>query len=49
MGLLAAAQLGKLAALIPMVRRDLGLPLAQAGWLVSRIEANGAGFSLVPG
>ncbi|SEE40800.1 Nitrate/nitrite transporter NarK [Rhizobiales bacterium GAS188] len=48
-GVLAAAQLGKLAALMPLLRRDLDLSLAQAGWLVSLIEASGACLGLVAG
>jgi len=48
-GVLAAAQLGKFAGLMPLLRHDLDLTLAQAGWLVSLIEAGGAGFGLMAG
>ena len=48
-GVLAAAQLGKFAALIPLMRRDLDLSLVDAGWLVSLIEAGGASLGVVAG
>lgn len=48
-GVLAAAQLGKFAALIPLVRADLGIGLTSAAWLASLIEAGGATMGLFAG
>ncbi|MCM5555422.1 CynX/NimT family MFS transporter [Pleomorphomonas sp. NRK KF1] len=48
-GVLAAAQLGKMAALIPAIRADLGLSLTSAGLMVSLIEAGGASLGAVAG
>ncbi|SDR63603.1 Cyanate permease [Rhizobiales bacterium GAS113] len=48
-GVLAAAQLGKVAALVPFLLQDLGLSLVEAGWLVSLIEAGGASLGLAAG
>ncbi|UUX48932.1 MFS transporter [Nisaea acidiphila] len=49
MGLLAAAQLGKMSALLPLLREDLGISLVAAGWLASLLEAGGAGLGLAAG
>lgn len=48
-GVLAAAQLGKMAALMPAIRADLGLTLAGAGLMISLIEAGGASLGTVAG
>lgn len=48
-GVLAAAQLGKMAALMPAIRADLGLALAGAGLMVSLIEAGGASLGAIAG
>jgi len=48
-GVLAAAQLGKMAALMPAIRADLGLTLTGAGLMVSLIEAGGASLGSVAG
>ena len=48
-GVLAAAQLGKFAVLIPLMRQDLDLSLAQAGWMVSLIEVSGASLGVLAG
>ncbi|ESQ85794.1 hypothetical protein AEAC466_01055 [Asticcacaulis sp. AC466] len=48
-GVLAAAQLGKFAALATVIRTDLSLSLVGAGWLVSLIETGGASLGLVAG
>lgn len=48
-GVLAAAQLGKMAALMPAIRADLGLSLSSAGLMVSLIEAGGASLGAVAG
>jgi MFS family permease len=48
-GVLAAAQLGKFAALIPLMRQDLDLSLAQAGWMVSLLEVGGASLGMLAG
>lgn len=48
-GLLASAQLGKFAALVPVIQPDLGLGLTQAAGLVSLIEAAGAAIGLFAG
>lgn len=48
-GVLAAAQLGKMAALMPAIRADLGLSLSSAGLLVSLIEAGGASLGAIAG
>lgn len=48
-GVLAAAQLGKFAALIPLVRADLGIGLTSAAWLASLIEAGGATMGIFAG
>ncbi len=48
-GVLAAAQLGKMAALIPAIRADLGLSLTSAGLMVSLIEAGGASLGAIAG
>lgn len=49
MGLLAAAQLGKMSALLTVLRVEYGLSLVEAGWVVSLLEAGGAGLGLVAG
>ncbi len=48
-GVLAAAQLGKMAALIPAMRADLGLTLTGAGLMISLIEAGGASLGSIAG
>ncbi|MDV6331629.1 CynX/NimT family MFS transporter [Asticcacaulis sp. 201] len=48
-GVLAAAQLGKFAALSSVIRTDLSLSLVGTGWLVSLIETGGASLGLVAG
>lgn len=48
-GVLAAAQLGKMAALMPAIRADLDLTLAGAGLMVSLIEASGASLGAIAG
>lgn len=48
-GLLAAAQLGKLAALAPLLAADLGLALPLLALLVSLIELGGATLGLAAG
>ncbi len=48
-GLLASAQLGKFAALVPVIQPDLGLGLTAAAALVSLIETGGAAIGLVAG
>lgn len=48
-GVLAAAQLGKMAALMPAIRADLGLSLSSAGLMVSLIEAGGASLGAIAG
>ena len=48
-GVLAAAQLGKMAALMPAIRADLGLSLTSAGLMVSLIEAGGASLGAIAG
>ncbi len=48
-GVLAAAQLGKFAALATVIHRDLSLSLVATGWLVSLIETGGATLGLVAG
>ena len=48
-GVLAAAQLGKMAALLPAIRGDLDLTLAGAGLMVSLIEAGGASLGSIAG
>ncbi|MCM5558540.1 MFS transporter [Pleomorphomonas sp. JP5] len=48
-GVLAAAQLGKMAALIPAIRADLDLSLTSAGLMVSLIEAGGASLGAIAG
>ncbi|WP_193183124.1 MFS transporter [Nisaea sediminum] len=49
MGLLAAAQLGKMSALLPILREEYGLTLAEAGWIASLLEAGGAVLGLLAG
>ena len=48
-GLMAAAQLGKLSALVPAITPTLGLSLALAAWAVSLIEIGGATLGAVAG
>ncbi|WP_370674713.1 MFS transporter [Pleomorphomonas sp. PLEO] len=48
-GVLAAAQLGKMAALMPAIRADLGLTLTGAGLMISLIEAGGATLGSIAG
>lgn len=48
-GVLAAAQLGKMAALMPAIRADLGLTLTGAGLMISLIEAGGASLGSIAG
>jgi cyanate permease len=48
-GLMAAAQLGKLSALAPVITPALGLSLAGAAWTVSLIEVGGATLGAVAG
>jgi MFS family permease len=48
-GLLASAQLGKFAALVPVIQPDLGLGLTAAAGLVSLIETGGAAIGLFAG
>ena len=48
-GVLAAAQLGKMAALMPDIRADLGLSLTGAGLMISLIEAGGASLGSIAG
>lgn len=48
-GLLASAQLGKFAALVPVIQPDLGIGLTAAAALVSLIETGGAAIGLVAG
>jgi predicted MFS family arabinose efflux permease len=48
-GVLAAAQLGKMAALTPAIRADFGLTLGAAGLMVSLIEAGGSGLGSIAG
>lgn len=48
-GVLAAAQLGKMAALMPTIRADLGLTLTGAGLMISLIEAGGASLGAIAG
>jgi len=48
-GVLAAAQLGKMAALTPAIRAEFGLTLGAAGLMVSLIEAGGAGLGSIAG
>ena len=38
-GLIASSFLGKIAPVGPLLQRDLGLTLAQLGWMVSMITA----------
>jgi MFS family permease len=48
-GVLAAAQLAKLAVMAPILRERFGLSLAQAGLLISLLEVGGALFGFVAG
>ncbi|MFE0754796.1 MFS transporter [Inquilinus sp. NPDC058860] len=48
-GVIAAAQLGKLSALLPPMQRDLGLDLTVAALLVSLLEIGGATLGLFAG
>ncbi|WP_343713729.1 MFS transporter [Inquilinus sp.] len=48
-GVAAAAQLGKLSALLPPMQRDLGLDLTTAALLVSLLEIGGAALGLFAG
>lgn len=48
-GVAAAAQLGKLSALLPPMQRDLGLDLTAAALLVSLLEIGGATLGLFAG
>ena len=48
-GVLAAAQLAKLAVMAPVLRERFGLSLAQAGLLISLLEIGGALFGFVAG
>lgn len=48
-GVLAAAQLGKFAALMPVMRTELGLSLVAGGWLISLIEVGGATLGVAAG
>jgi len=48
-GVAAAAQLGKLSALLPPMQRDLGLDLTTAALLVSLLEIGGATLGLFAG
>jgi MFS family permease len=48
-GVIAAAQLGKLSALLPSMQRDLGLDLTTAALLVSLLEIGGATLGLFAG
>ncbi|TWB17349.1 MFS transporter [Nitrospirillum bahiense] len=48
-GVIAAAQLGKMSALIPLISRDLGLSLTLAALVISLLEIGGAGFGRIAG
>ncbi len=48
-GILAAAQLGKMAALAPLIADSYALSLTQAGWLISLLEVSGATLGLAGG
>ncbi|WP_040847192.1 hypothetical protein, partial [Nitrospirillum viridazoti] len=48
-GVIAAAQLGKMSALIPLISRDLGLSLTVAALVISLLEIGGAGFGRIAG
>lgn len=48
-GVLAAAQLPKIAVLVPVLRQQLDLSLAQAGLLVSLLEIGGATLGIAAG
>lgn len=48
-GVMAAAQLGKMASLMPAIRADLGLTLSGAGLTISLIETAGATLGSVAG
>ena len=45
-GLIASSFLGKIAPVGPLLQRDLGLTLAQLGWMVSMITAVGGVFAV---
>lgn len=48
-GIVAAMQVGKVPALIPILRDELGLSLVTSGWLASTIQAMGATGGLICG
>jgi hypothetical protein len=48
-GLMAAAQLGKMSALVPVISPPLGLSLGSAAWVVSLLEVGGATLGAVAG
>ncbi|MDE1149445.1 MAG: MFS transporter [Azospirillaceae bacterium] len=48
-GVIAAAQLGKMSALIPLIARDLTLSLTVAALVISLLEIGGAGFGRIAG
>lgn len=48
-GVLAAAQLGKMAVLMPAMRVEFGLSLAAAGLMISLIEAGGGSLGTIAG
>ena len=48
-GLIASSFLGKIAPVGPLLQRDLGLTLAQLGWMVSMITAVGGVFGAAVG
>lgn len=48
-GVLAAAQLGKMAALAPLISKSYILSLTQTGWLISLLEVSGATLGLACG
>ncbi len=48
-GLMAAAQLGKMSALVPVIGPELGLSLSGAAWVVSLLEVGGATLGAVAG
>ena len=48
-GVLAAAQLAKIASIAPLLRERFELSLPQTGWLISLLEVGGGLFGFVAG
>ena len=48
-GIVAAFQIGKLPAALPVLRAELGLSLVEAGWIVSALAAVGVATGMVWG